>query len=331
MTPIDDAGGNEAKAFWILEPGKGAFRDQSIKEPDESEVLVETLVTGISRGTETLVFQGLVPESQWEKMRAPFQEGSFDFPLKYGYASVGRVVKGPSPLEGKRVFCLHPHQDRYVVSAEAVVPLPDEVPSERAVLAANMETALNALWDAPPRIGDRIAVIGCGVVGALIARLVADHPGLQVEMLDINPEKAGLARALDLPFKHPDDAVGEADMVIHASGHPKGLRTAFGLAGFEATILDLSWYGDREVTLPLGESFHSRRLRLISSQVGAISPSRRGRRSFRDRLTLALRLLADHRFDALLAPPRSFTELPSIMTELAEGGGNVMCQLIAYR
>lgn len=331
MASINDVGESGARAFWILEPGKGAFRDQSIKEPDESEVLVETLVTGISRGTETLIFQGLVPESQWEKMRAPFQDGRFDFPLKYGYASVGRVVEGPSALLGERVFCLHPHQDRYVVPADAVVPLPDDVPSERAVLAANMETALNALWDARPLIGDRIAVIGCGVVGAIAARLAADHPGVQVEMLDINPEKAPLARSLDLPFKTPDEAASDVDLVIHASGHPDGLRTAFHLAGFEATILDLSWYGDREVTLPLGENFHSRRLRLISSQVGAVSPSRRGRRSFRDRLSLALQLLGDERFDALLAPPRPFSELPSIMTELAEGGGDVMCQLIAYR
>ncbi|MGI9511184.1 MAG: zinc-dependent alcohol dehydrogenase [Geminicoccaceae bacterium] len=321
----------EANAFWMEETGRGALRSQSIKQPEADEVLVETLASGISRGTETLVFQGLVPKSQQETMRAPFQEGSFGFPLKYGYASVGRVIEGASRLLGRRVFCLYPHQDRYVVPADAVTPLPEALPSERAVLAANMETALNALWDAPPRLGDRILVIGCGVVGALVARLAADHPGVIVEMLDINPDKAELAQALDLPFLHPDDAVGEADMVIHASGHPDGLRVAFRLAGFEATILDLSWYGDREVALPLGENFHSRRLRLISSQVGAISPSRRGRRSFRDRLSLALRLLADQRFDALLAPPRSFADLPAVMADLADGGSDVMCQLITYR
>lgn len=331
MTSTDGAIPSEASAFWIFGPGQGALRSEPVKEPERGEVLVETLATGISRGTETLVFQGLVPKSQHEKMRAPFQEGDFGFPLKYGYASVGRVIKGPEKLAGERIFCLHPHQDRYVVPVDAVVPVPKVVASGRAVLAANMETALNALWDAPPRIGERIAVIGCGVIGALIARLLADHPGVQVQVIDVNPEKGAVARALDLKLVSPEEADGEFDMVIHASGHPEGLRTAFRLAGFEARIIDLSWYGDREVSLPLGEDFHSRRLQLISSQVGAIAPAMRGRKTYRDRMSLALRLLADERFDALLAPPRHFSQLPAIMAALVEGGSDIMCQLIAYR
>ena len=325
------ANAKEASAFWIFGPGQGALRTEQIKEPEQGEALVETIATGISRGTETLVFQGLVPESQHQKMRAPFQEGGFDFPLKYGYASVGCVVKGPKELTGKRVFCLHPHQDRYVVPLDAVVPVPEAVSSGRAVLAANMETALNALWDAPPRIGERIAVVGCGVIGALVARLAADHPGVQVQMIDINPEKGAMARALDLPFSAPEEAGSDFDMVIHASGHPDGLRAAFRLAGFEARIIDLSWYGDREVSLPLGENFHSRRLQLISSQVGAISPVMRGRKTHQDRMSLALGLLADERFDALLTPPQHFSKLPAIMAELVKGGGDIMCQLITYR
>ncbi|MGI9418409.1 MAG: zinc-dependent alcohol dehydrogenase [Geminicoccaceae bacterium] len=326
-----DESSAEASAFWVFGPGQGALRAEPIKTPETSEVLVETLASGVSRGTETLVFQGRVPESQHQKMRAPFQQGDFGFPLKYGYASVGRVVEGAGDLIGERVFCLHPHQDRYVVPVDAVVPVPKAVASGRAVLAANMETALNALWDATPHIGDRVAVIGCGVVGALAARLAADHPGVQVEMIDINPRKAAIARALDLTFVGPEEANRDADLVIHASGHPDGLRTAFGIAGFEATILDLSWYGDREVSLPLGENFHSRRLKLISSQVGQIAPKMRGRRDYRDRLSLALALLADERFDVLLAPPRHFSQLPGIMAELVEGGDNIMCQLITYR
>lgn len=331
MAETDGMAGREASAFWIFGPGQGALRAEELRAPGKNEVLVETLASGVSRGTETLVFQGLVPESQHEKMRAPFQQGDFGFPLKYGYASVGRVVEGDEALLGERVFCLHPHQDRYVVPVSAVVPVPKDVPSGRAVLAANMETALNALWDAPPRIGDRVAVIGCGVVGALVACLAAEHPGVQVEIIDVNPRKRAIARALELPFVAPEEASDDVDLVIHASGHPDGLRTALGIAGFEATILDLSWYGDREVTLPLGENFHSRRLKLISSQVGQIAPSMRGRRSHRDRLALALELLADERFDVLLGPPRHFSQLPTIMVELIENGDDVMCPLVAYR
>jgi len=264
-------------------------------------------------------------------MRAPFQIGDFSFPLKYGYASVGRVIDGAADLLGKRVFCLYPHQNRYVVPANTVLPLPDGLSTERAVLAANMETALNALWDAPPRIGDRVAVIGCGVVGALVASLANSIPGVRLEMIDVNPEKAAVARALDLPFTTPDEACRDVDLVIHASGHPDGLVTALSLAGLEATILEMSWYGDRPVNLPLGENFHSRRLKLISSQVGMVANAMRARRSYRDRMAQALGLLADEKFDALVSSPRSFTELPTVMSELASGGEGVMCQLISYR
>jgi threonine dehydrogenase-like Zn-dependent dehydrogenase len=321
----------EASAFWVFGPGQGALRSEALGRLGDNDVLVETIASGVSRGTETLVFQGLVPKSQHDRMRAPFQEGAFGFPLKYGYASVGRVIEGGGPLKGERVFCLYPHQDRYVVPLDAVIPVPKDVASGRAVLAANMETALNGLWDAPPRIGDRIAVIGCGVVGTLAATLAAGHPGVQVQVVDINPKKAVFARELGLTFVTPDEVTGDADLVIHASGQPEGLRTAFEIAGFEATILDLSWYGDREVSLPLGENFHSRRLKLISSQVGSIAPAMRLRKSHRDRLALALRLLADQRYDVLLSPPRHFSQLPSIMAELSEGRDDVMCQPIVYR
>ena len=320
----------DGSAFWVFGPGQGALRAERLRELGPGDVLVQALASAVSRGTESLVFEGKVPPSQHARMRAPFQEGEFTFPIKYGYASVGKVLRGPDDLLEKRVFCLHPHQNFYVVPADAVVPVPDGVPTGRAILAANMETALNGLWDVPPRIGDRVAVIGCGVVGALAACLAADVPGSWVEMIDINPEKASLARTLDLPFATPDTVSGEADLVIHASGNPEGLKTALQIASFEATILDLSWYGDKEVTLPLGENFHSRRLKLVSSQVGAVAPAMRSRWSHRDRLSLALRLLADDMFDALLMPPKHFSQLPTIMSKLSNGADDAMCQVITY-
>ncbi len=320
----------DASAFWVFGPGQGALRSERIRKPGPDEVLVQALASGVSRGTESLVFQGQVPPSQHTKMRAPFQEGEFTFPVKYGYASVGCVLQGPDHLMGQRVFCLYPHQNLYVVPVDAVVPVPEGVPTERAVLAANMETALNGLWDVPPKIGDRIAVIGCGVVGALAACLAADVPGTWVEMIDINPEKSMLARALDLPLKSPHTLSGDVDLVIHASGNPEGLKTALQIAGFEATILDLSWYGDKPATLQLGENFHSRRLKIVSSQVGAVAPAMRSRWNHRDRLSLALRLLADDMFDALLMPLKHFSQLPAIMSSLADGDEDIMCQVVTY-
>jgi threonine dehydrogenase-like Zn-dependent dehydrogenase len=321
----------EARAFWVVAPRRGELRSEPLPEPGPGEILVEALASGISRGTETTVFQGRVPESQHRVMRAPHQAGDFTFPLKYGYSSVGIVAAGPEDWLGRRVFCLHPHQDRYVVPRRAVTSVPAAVSDQRAVLAANMETVVNALWDAAPRVGDRVAVVGAGVIGALAAALAARIPGTAVQLVDVNPDKAEFASALGVSFALAQVATPRADLVIHASGTAEGLATALELAGFEAKVVELSWYGSRAVAAPLGESFHSRRLRLVSSQVGAIATARRARWDRRRRLALALDLLADERFDVLLAPAAPFARLPEIMAELAAQPSKVMCQIIKYQ
>jgi NADPH:quinone reductase-like Zn-dependent oxidoreductase len=318
-----------AHACWIVEPGRAELREERLRLPGEGEVLVRTLASGVSRGTESLVFHGRVPASQYAAMRAPFQDGDFPGPVKYGYASVGLVERGPADLAGRRVFALFPHQDRYLVPAAAALPVPDDVPDARAVLAANAETAVNALWDAAPRLGDRIAVVGAGVIGGLVAGLAARLPGARVELVDVRPERAALAAALGCFFAAPDRASGDADLVVHASGTGDGLGTALGLAGFEATVLELSWYGDATVAAPLGEAFHSRRLTLRASQVGQVATARRARRSRRDRLALALELLRDPRFDALLEGPSRFAELPATLARLAAAAGP-LCHVVRY-
>ena len=319
-----------ARAFWTVEPGRGEIREAPLRSPGPDEVLVEALRSGISRGTEALVFGGRVPESQKTAMRCPFQEGDFPGPVKYGYTSVGRVVSGPAELEGRRVFCLHPHQDRYVVPLDAVIPLPDAVPDSRGVLAANMETAVNGLWDAAPRLGDRIAVVGAGVVGCMVAALAARLPGARVELIDTDVRRAAVAARLGCNFAAPQEAARDADLVVHASGTPEGLATALGLAGFEATVLELSWYGNRTVAAPLGEAFHARRLTLRSSQVGAVATAQRARWSHRRRLSLALELLADSRFDALLTGESAFEDLPATLARLAASPDGALCHVVTY-
>jgi threonine dehydrogenase-like Zn-dependent dehydrogenase len=319
-----------ARAFWVVVPGRAEIREEVLPVPGPSDVVVRALRSAISRGTESLVFRGLVPPSQWLAMRCPFQQGDFPGPVKYGYASVGRVDAGPAELVGQRVFCLYPHQDRYIVPADAVTPLPDDVPDSRAVLAANMETAVNGLWDAAPRLGDRITVVGAGVVGALVAALAARIPGVEVELVDPDPRRAALAAALGCAFAAPAQASVERDIVVHASGQPEGLATSLALAGFEATVLEMSWYGDRVVPVALGEAFHSRRLMLRSSQVGAVATAQRARWSYRRRMALAVSLLADPVFDALLTGSCVLDDLPATLSRLSNAPDGVLCHAVTY-
>jgi threonine dehydrogenase-like Zn-dependent dehydrogenase len=328
------AGGVEARACWLLPPSHAELRTHTLGAPADGEVLVRTLHSGISRGTETLVFRGEVPHSEQQRMRAPFQQGDFAGPLTYGYSSVGIVEQGPPALQGRVVFCLHPHQDRYVVPAAAVHLLPDGVPPGRAVLAANLETAVNALWDGAPRIGDRIAVVGGGAVGLLVAWLAGRLPGCRVQLVDVQPARAALAERLGIGFALPSEASGDADLVIHASGQGAGLQTALRLAGFEATVLELSWYGTRAVELPLGQAFHARRLVLKSSQVGHVATAQRARWDHARRLRLALQLLADPALDVLVTGASPFDELPAVLARLAspDSGEEVgtVCHRIDY-
>ncbi|HEX3141656.1 MAG TPA: dehydrogenase [Rhizobacter sp.] len=324
-SPVDTA-----RACWLAAPGHAELRDEPLPPPAPGEVRVRTLHSGVSRGTEGLVFRGEVPASEYQRMRAPFQSGDFPAPLKYGYVSVGLVEQGPPELLGRTVFCLYPHQTLYNVPAEAVHPLPPGVPAARAVLTANLETAVNALWDAAPRLGEHITVVGAGTLGLLVAWLAARLPGCQVEVVDVLPSRAAIATRLGARFVSPEEASPDADLVIHTSGQPAGLATALRLAAFEATVLELSWYGDRAVSVPLGEAFHSRRLTLKSSQVGHIATAQRARWDYKRRLALALSLLTDPVLDGLITDIARFDELPAVLARLADGSPDTLCQRIDY-
>ena len=330
------------EAFWITGPSRGSIRPATLSavvgpEQGSQSVVVRTRYTGISRGTESLVFTGQVPESEYQSMRAPFQEGDFPYPVKYGYTNVGRIIQGPGEWQGRSVFCLFPHQTEFRVPQAAVSLLPDGLPEERAVLAANMETAVNGLWDAAPKLGDRIAVVGLGVVGCLVAWLASRIPGTRVTAIDVNPGRRATAESLGLDFA-TQMTQDDHDLVIHASGHPGGLETALGLCGPEARVIEMSWYGEQAVPAPLGRAFHSRRLTIRSSQVGQLNPMQKPRWDYPDRMQLALWLLCDPQLDCLITGESAFAQLPQVMANLAghtdspdlPSAADTLCHRIVY-
>jgi NADPH:quinone reductase-like Zn-dependent oxidoreductase len=319
-----------AQALWYVAPGQAEIREETLTPPQPGEVRVRALFGALSRGTEALVLAGRVPESEFERMRAPFMGGRFPFPVKYGYATVGQIEEGPERHLGRTVFALHPHQQHFNIPESAIVTLPQAVPPRRAVLAANMETALNAVWDAAVGPVDRVAIVGAGAVGALVAFLCSRLIGVEATLVDINEKRSELAQRLGVRFAKPETARDDCDVVFHASGSAAGLGTALSLAGDEATVLELSWYGDAPVTVPLGGAFHSRRLRLISSQVGRIAVSHRSRWTHNRRLAAAVALLADPCLDALLAPEVGFSDLPRRLSDILDARNGVVCQLISY-
>ena len=320
----------QGKALWYVAPGRAELREEMVDAPESGEVQVRSLFGAISRGTERLVLAGRVPPSEYERMRAPLMAGTFPFPVKYGYATVGRVEAGVADLRPRVVFSLHPHQSLFTVSTDAVVPVPEHVPAQRAVLAANMETALNAVWDGAPGPADRIAVVGGGLVGLLVAYLCARLPGAEVTVVDIASARAEIAHRIGAHFATPDAAPRDCDLVFHASGTNAGLATALRLAGEETAIVELSWYGTGDVAAPLGEAFHSRRLRLVSSQVGSVAPSHRPRWTRRRRLMAALALLEEPVLDVLLGPGIAFDDLPAKLPSILRCESEGMCPLIRY-
>lgn len=325
MTPT-----TTATSFWIAEKERGELIEAPLPPPNEQELRIRTLYTGISRGTESLVFTGGVPASEHERMRAPFQSGDFTFPIKYGYMNVGQVEQGPEHLLGKTVFCLFPHQTHFNIAMESATVIPNGIPPKRAVLAANMETAVNALWDAQPCVGDKISVVGAGVLGSLVAYLASRITGCEVELIDVNPERAAIAKAFGIEFAQPQHAQHHRDLVIHSSATEQGLNKALELAGFEAMVLELSWYGDRKISINLGGTYHSQRLQIKSSQVGHVALRQRSRWSYQRRLELALSLLADPCLDTLISGESPFPELPNTLSWLNSAGNTSLCHRISY-
>lgn len=315
---------SDARALWYVGGGRVEARDVALPANAAGHVSARAVFSALSRGTERLVFEGRVPTSEYNRMRCPHQEGAFPFPVKYGYAWVGETEGG------RRIFALHPHQDRIVVPATSVHFIPDGVPSRRATLAANAETALNTVWDARIGPGDRVLIVGGGVLGLLIARIAANIPGVATTVCDVDATRADVVRQLGAAFASPDVAPGEQDAVIHTSATAAGLDIALRAAGVEARVVEASWHGAGAIPVPLGADFHALRLQLISSQVGAIPADRRARWSNARRLATALELLKDDAFDAIITAEISFADAPQAIPKVLARGAPGLATVIRY-
>jgi threonine dehydrogenase-like Zn-dependent dehydrogenase len=319
------------KALWYTGPMQAELREEDVRPPlaDESRLIM--LASSLSRGTERLIASGLVPPSEHERMRCPHQGGDFPYPVKYGYCAVARVQEGPAEYVGKRVFVLHPHQDVFNAKTAMLNPIPDEIPTPRATLAANMETALNAVWDSKMSAADRVTVVGGGLVGLLVTFIAARFPATEVTLVDIDPARAELASLFGARFALPADAPKDQDVVFHTSASQPGLSTAIHSAAKNGTVVELSWYGEKPLMVPLGGHFHASRVKLISSQVGTVSPDHAARGwVYSSRLQAALRLLRDERLDALLSETLPFPALPDAIPRLLAADAKGLVTVVTY-
>jgi 2-desacetyl-2-hydroxyethyl bacteriochlorophyllide A dehydrogenase len=296
-------GRSVAAAVWFPRARVVELRTETLPEPGPDEVRVRAVLSAISQGTEMLVYRGEVDAGL--ALDLPTLAGGYGFPLKYGYASVGRAVAVGRDVravsEGDLVFALHPHQDEYVLSESLVRHLPDRTTPEQGVFVANLETAINVVLDAKPRLGEVVAVFGQGVVGLLITQLLR-RSGARVVAVEPSALRRSFAErcGAELAITPQDGTVLRrltrgrgADLAIDASGSPSALQEAIDSVALEGTVVVCSWYGEKPVPLDLGGLFHRRRVRLVSSQVGRIDPSLAPRWDRERRLELATSLLGE--------------------------------------
>ncbi|MEP1443670.1 MAG: zinc-binding alcohol dehydrogenase [Hyphomicrobiales bacterium] len=324
----------QTRALFYEKAGLGTLKTVKLPALAANEILVDSLYSGISRGTESIVFNGKIPKSEWQAMRCPHQNGDFSFPIAYGYAVVGKVIAIGSGITklfaGETVFVLHPHQENIIIAEDMARPIPENVPANRAVLSANMETALNAVWDANLEAHHKVSVVGGGVVGLLTAYVAAQDSSTPVTLIDINPNKQKIAEKLGLNFALPKNAKDGQDVVFHTSANGAGLQTAINLLAFEGQVIEMSWYGDKPVQLSLGGPFHSKRLKIVSSQVGHIAPPKRATHGYAERMAEAMQLLVDPALDHLLEEAITFNALPDALPDIFSSDSETLCQLIKY-
>jgi len=280
-------------------PGQIVIEEQQAGTPRGDQLLVQTQFSGISAGTELLIYRGEAPPEMQADGNLPALAGTLAFPLHYGYSAVGEVIalgpEAPSELLGRLVFAFHPHASHFLVAAAAVTPLPDDLPAEAALFLPNMETAINFLHDGAPLAGERVVVFGQGVVGLLTTALLSRIPLGSLITADPDPMRRATSRdfgaAQSLSPSELQGLTQQADLTYELTGDPQALNQAISVTGFEGRVVLGSWYGTKQASLNLGGRFHRSRIRLLSSQVSTIASTLTGRWDKRRRLEFALQMV----------------------------------------
>ena len=314
------------QSFWIKKKNNSYIKDHSINQAGKNELLIQTKYSGISYGTERVVYTGSVPDSQRELMRCPYQEGNFGSDVKYGYMNIGKVIDGPPGFKGKYVYTLFPHQTYYILDKTEVTLIPESIPLKRCLLTANMETAINGMWDTLPSCGDKILVIGSGVVGFLMAYILKSIPGSEILLVDSDSKKNKYSKLFNINFKNKY----KANIIYECSGNAKILDGLSKHVKDEAIICILSWYGDNISKVKFGEEFLSKRIKIIFSQVSKVSHNRSQYWDNVKRRELAIKMLNDDRLDNLIEKKIiKFSKLPLFFSQM-NNKQSFFCKVVDY-
>ena len=317
-----------AQSFWVNKK-RGSIKKELLNQSlGNDELLVKAYYSGISYGTEKIVHDSQVPANQYEFMRAPHQVGEFNKEVKYGYLSVGKVVVGPKSMMNKMVYTMFPHQSMYILKSSLATLIPSHIPYKRALLTANMETAINAMWDSQPSIGDNTYVIGAGIVGILMAYVLSSTFGIKVTVIDNNASKKKLCKFFNIDFENNINCIKDPDIIFECSGNASVLSDLINNSTLETKICILSWYGKQQSKIKMGENCFSRRLEIIFSQVGNITPIQSKKWDNLSRRALALKLLDNKKLDSLIDKQEiKLKELPNFFKK---GNTNGLCKVVKY-
>ena len=314
----------ETYSLWLENKNKPKIKKKLLRPSNKPNTLIiKTLYSGISKGTEKLVSSGFVGKDQYKIMKSPFQEGTFSFPIKYGYINVGKVINGPKKLLHKNTFALYPHQDLFEINSKEVQILNESNNPKKYLLTANMETAINIFWDTQASNKDKIVIVGMGSVGILTAYYFKLQNYKNVFICDSNLKKKKFATLLGLNFKD-FKSIKDIDVVINTTSNYQIINKSFNKLNLEGKIVEASWYGNKKGIINLGGNFHSKRLKLISTQVSNIPKYLSNKHNYKSRLKLAIKALSSNKLLKLVNTESHFNNLEEDYVSIINNPDSIM-------